>query len=559
LYRTLLSGRQVLVVLDNARDAEQVRPLLPGSAGCFVVVTSRNRLTGLVAAEGASPLTLDVLAADEARELLRSRLGDRTRLAAEPEAVEEIIRSCGRLPLALTVIAARAVTRPESSLATLAAQLRDARGLDAYDTDGDPTTDVRSVISWSYRSLTVPAARMFRLLGLHPGPDIAEPAAASLAGIPAAHARRLLAELLAANMVSEPESGRFAMHDLPRAYAAELARETDSPAARRSATRRMLDHYLGSAHTADQLLSPQWSPIALPAPSEGVVPESFATEADAFAWFAAERAVLLAAVRYAATEGFQAHAWRLAWALTDFLDRHGDWHEWAETQRIGLAAAVQLDDPQGEAHAHRGMAGALARLGRYPEARSHLQDALVVFDRLGDCLNLGRTRLNLGWVCEEQGAHVEALQHVSEALELLRAAGNPQGEASTLNALAWLHTQLGQDELALRAAEPALALFRHLGDRHGEAGCLDTAGVAHDHLGHHADAVACFEASLALRRRIGGRYYEANILAHLGDSYRALGDAAAAHEAWRQSLHILDEIDHPDADLVRGRIEGAGR
>ncbi|OLB78390.1 MAG: hypothetical protein AUI14_13285 [Actinobacteria bacterium 13_2_20CM_2_71_6] len=238
MYRSLLAGLRMLLVFDNARDAEQVRPLLPGSPGCLVVVTSRTRLTSLVTAAGAQPLTLDLLSTADARELLVRRLGP-ARVAAEPHAVTEIITWCARLPLALSVVASRAATHPGFPLAALAFELRNPRGgLDAL-AGGDPATDVRAAFSWSYRQLPADAARLFRLLGLHPGPDIGTAAAASLAGIPASQVRELLTELARAHLVTEHAPGRFSFHALLRAYATELVYGADSADERRSAVRRL--------------------------------------------------------------------------------------------------------------------------------------------------------------------------------------------------------------------------------------------------------------------------------------------------------------------------------
>ena len=263
----------MLIVLDNARDPAQVRPLLPGCPGCLVLVTSRRLLTGLAVAEGARLLTLDVLSGAEAQDLLASRLGG-DRVTAEPAAVRELIRLCARLPLALAIAAARAAARPGLPLAALAAELRSIRArLDGLDTE-DAATDVRTVFSWSCRQLSESSARMFRLLGLHPGPDISAAAAASLAGIPPGLARQALAELARAHLVTEPSPGRFACHDLLRAYAAEQAASHDTEAAGRPRVRRVLDHYLHTASAASVLLHPDRTPVTLPAATAGAAREA---------------------------------------------------------------------------------------------------------------------------------------------------------------------------------------------------------------------------------------------------------------------------------------------
>ena len=254
LYRSVLAGKQVLVILDNARDAAQVRPLLPGSQTCLAVVTSRARLPGLAATEGARLVQLDVLTADEAHELLASRLGERAR--AEADAAQQLTEACSRLPLALSIVAARVAARPYLPLADLARELADAQGrLEALDA-GDPVASIRAVFSWSCEQLSAPAARMFRLLGLHGGPDVTVAAAASLAGVNRGEAAAAVAELADTHLIAEHAPGRYAVHDLLRAYAAYLARTTDSEADRREAVHRVLDHYLHTASAGSQVLNP---------------------------------------------------------------------------------------------------------------------------------------------------------------------------------------------------------------------------------------------------------------------------------------------------------------
>jgi hypothetical protein len=242
LYRSQLAGKRMLVVLDNARDTAQVRPLLPGAPGCLVLVTSRNQLTSLIAGDGARPISLDLLTDEEARQLLARVLGV-DRVAAEPAAVAEIITRCARLPLALALVAARAAVGPHGELQLLAEELRDTQQRWQLLTGDEPTTNVQAVFSWSYQALTPHAARLFRLLGLHPGPDIAAAAAASLAGLPPSTVRPMLAELVRASLLAEHSPGRYAFHDLLRAYATDLAQRTDSDRQRHAATARILNHY----------------------------------------------------------------------------------------------------------------------------------------------------------------------------------------------------------------------------------------------------------------------------------------------------------------------------
>lgn len=567
LYRSLLAGRRMLVVLDNARDVEQVRPLLPGSPTCLVLVTSRNTLAGLVAAECAHAVTVDLLSTAEAWQFLARRLGV-DRLTAEPQAVAELIERCARLPLALAVVAARGAAHPAFPLGTLAAELREARGLlDAFD-GGDTTTDVQAVFSWSYQSLTPPAARLFRLLGCHPGPDIGACAAASLAGgqpcgqtvpphQPREQAHRLLTELAHAHLVTEHAPGRFRAHDLLRAYAAELAATFEPAAARRAAIRRGLDHYLHTAHTAARLLQPAWDPVGLPPCRPGVLPEELADHAAALAWFTTEYRVLLAAVAYAARTRFEGHAWRLARTLVDFLQRQGHWSDLATAQRTALAAARRAGDRSGQANVHRDLARALARVGREEEAAGHFHEALRLFAELGDRTGQARTHRAFGALLDKLDRHREALRQAERAFELYRDAGHLAGQASARNAVGWGHAQLGRYEPALEHCTRALALLRQTGDRHGEANTWDSLGYIHHHLGHHRRAVDCYHRAITLYRRIGDRFDEADTLTRLGESRGALADRSGAVRAWRRALSILDDLDHPDAGRVRQRIAAA--
>ena len=553
LYRSLLAGRRMLIVLDNARDPEQVRPLLPGGPGCLVLVTSRNQLTGLAAADGAHLITLDVMTEPEARELLARRL-DPGRVAGQAAAVTELAGLCARLPLALSIAAARAAARPGLPLAALAAELRDTRTrLDALDT-GDAVTDVRTVFSWSCQQLTWPAARMFRLLGVHPGPDITAPAAASLAGVPVPQARQALAELARAHLTTEHAPGRYACHDLLRAYAAEQAASRDSDTSRRAATRRVLDHYLHTACAAARLLAPYRDQITVALPQPGVRPEELAGRQQALDWFQAERQVLLAAISQAADGGFGAHAWQLPWAAAAFFSWRGYWPELAATQQIALAAARQLGDQAGQAHAHRNLGQAQTRLGAYADASSHLSAALELFRQLGNGTAQARAHFDLGHVAELQGRIHDAFSHLEQSLQLYREAGHRSGEANVLNAVGWCYARLGGSQEALDYCELAVALHRELGDRHGEAVALDSLGYAHHHLGHYAEAIAYCQQAVVANGEAGDLCGRAEILAHLGDAHQAAGDSVAARSAWRQAMAILDDLHHPDAGRMRSRL-----
>jgi hypothetical protein len=381
LYRSVLAGRRMLIVADNARDPEQVRPLLPGARGCLVLVTSRNQLAGLAAAEGAHLISLDVLTEAEAHELLSGRLGQRA--AAEPGAVAELARLCARLPLALSIAAACATAQPGLPLTAVADGLREAGNrLDALST-GEMATDVRTVFSWSCQQLSSLAKRVFGLLGVHPGPDISLPAVASLAGLPAGGARRAMIELARAHLVAENAPGRFACHDLLRAYAAEQAGGLPE-AERQLATGRMLDHYLHAAFGASCLAYPHPEPIPLRPPRAGTRPEGFADRQQAVAWFRAERQVLLAVIgQVPADAEFGRYAWQLPWAVALFLDGAGHWQELATIQESALAAASDAGNREAQAAAHFHLSNAQMRMGAFCEAAAHLAATLELGRELG--------------------------------------------------------------------------------------------------------------------------------------------------------------------------------
>jgi len=551
LYRSLLAGRRVLVVLDNARDADHVRPLLPGAPGCLALVTSRHRLTGLVTAVGAHSMALDVLTPDDARDLFVRRIGS-ARVAAEPGAVDEIIALCGRLPLALAMVAARAAAYPTFSLAALATELRHARGDLAAFSDGDEQTDLRAVFSWSCRRLGDRAGRLFRLLGLHPGAEISVPAAVSLAGETPGAVRSALAELARAHLVRERSPGRFSLHDLLRAYAAELCATVDPPSVRDEAVHRVLDHYLCTAHTAASLIRSQRSPISLPPARPGVVPERLGDEAAATAWFTAEYPALLAAIR--SPRALDGHIWRLAWTLTSFLSWRGDWRGLAAAHGTGLAAAERLGDRTGQAHAHRGLARAYTLMGRYDDALDQLRAALALSAELGDRSGAADTHLALSWAYDLQERYRKALIESGRALDLYVDLGDELGQARALNSVGWLHALLGEHREAIGNCERAIALLRKHGDRHAEAATWDSLGFAQHQLGAYQQAVASYRNALQLHHDRGDSYDESIVLIHLGDTWHAAGDGHAARGAWQEALTILEQLGHPDAKQVVQRL-----
>jgi DNA-binding SARP family transcriptional activator/tetratricopeptide (TPR) repeat protein len=551
LYRSLLAGRQMLIVLDNARDEAQVRPLLPGVPTCAVLVTGRGELAGLVAAEGARPLTLDILSETEARQLLESHLGDE-RVAAEAAEVAELVALCARLPLALAIIAARAALRPFFPLASLVAGLRDSRQrLDWLDS-GDQAADVRAVFSWSYRLLGEPAARMFRLLGAHPGPDISATTAASLAAVSGPEARAALSDLTRANLLQEQSPGRYALHDLLHAYAADLSDEEE----RRSAIRRVLDHYLYTARAAVTLVYPgaRQSTAPLPGPAEPA--ERFSDPEQARAWLQAEYPSLLAATALAADDDFDTHAWQLPAVLREHFDRRGYYADWAKCQQLALAAADRLGDPAGQALALRLLGQALIQVRRYDEAQCHLQDALKMDLWLGDHAGQGCCHFQIARIFTSREQHSRALSHYRQALRLYLAAGDLNGQACALRGAGWSNAQLGFCQRALSYCRKALELHRKSGERIGEAATLDSLGHCCHQVGDYSQAIAYYQEALRAYADAGDRYLQAQTLIHLGETHQASGNQEATRDLWQQALAILNDLHHPDAAPIRARLQG---
>ncbi|MEU1517456.1 BTAD domain-containing putative transcriptional regulator [Streptomyces sp. NPDC005811] len=558
LYRSTLAGRRILVVLDNARDTDHVQPLLPGSPGCLTLVTSRDELPGLVAAHGARSLILRPFDEDHSRAFLARRLGA-ARVAAEPRAADEIGALCAGLPLALACVAARAAAHPHFRLADIAGELRAAHGsLDAF-ARADASVDVGTVFSWSTDAVSPDAARLFRLLALHPGPDVTLPAAAALTGLTERRTRRLLAELTGLHLVAEHSPARHSLHDLLRAHAGELLHEHETEAERDTALDRLHHHYLHTAHTADRLLAPTSDPLPPPPAPEGARPEPLADDHRALAWLTAEHAVLLALVSTAAASGRPARerlACQLAWSLEPFFDRRGHWHDAHTAQRTALDTARRLGDPVLLARGLRGLARIEGRLGLHTRAVPRLEQALDLFAGLGDDTGRAHTHRSLGWECDQQGDLPGALRHNQLALAVFRALGDHAAQASVLNSVGWYHALLGEYRPALAHCHEALRMLQDLGDRYGQAATWDSIAYAHHHLGRHPHALLGYRNALALLRELGVPYLEADILTRAGDTHLAMGDEPSAHEAWTQALELLRGLGHPDADAVETRLRG---
>ena len=570
LYRSVLAGRRVLIVLDNARDAAQVRPLLPGSAGCLVVVTSRSALAGLAAAEGARPLRLGPLGAEQGVRLLAARLGPE-RVAAEPGAVTELISRCGHLPLALAVMAARAAADPGLPLGVLAGQLAWAAGaeaaaggraagegtgrLEVLET-GDPATSLRQLLSWSHRQLSAPAAQMFALLGVHCGPDVTVPAAASLAGVSRAEAGRALAELADASLAAEHRPGRYVLHDLVRGYAAGVARQALGEAGIRAAVERSVDHYLHTGFISCDLPPP----FALAPPAAGVLPEKLPGEAELQDWAQANQQVQLQAIAQAAAAGLVTRAWQMFFGQAWSLGGQGYWADCLAIAEVVLAAAEAAGDQValGWTHATVGRYGTFT--GAHDEDRAHLARALDHFRRAGDISGQAYARLFASGAYTMRGDLAEAIVQSEQALTLFRQTGDQAGQGWALATLGTCHAHLGDYERARGYAGQALEVTPETGDPTTLAMAWHARAFVHSQLGEPRQAISCYRQALALvgeRKHPMARGVLVIMLAEFGDACRAVGDLPAAVEAWQQAVQVLRDLGWPDLLGVGARLEQA--
>ncbi|MFE4663919.1 BTAD domain-containing putative transcriptional regulator [Streptomyces sp. NPDC056716] len=555
LYRSLLDRRRMLILLDNARDTEQVRPLLPGARGCLVIVTSRNQLTGLVVGEGAHPLTLHQLTAAEAHDLLARRLGG-ARLAAEPDAAEEIVARCARLPLALAIVAAHAAAHPGFPLSAIAGELRGSHGsLDAFAAGEDLSTDVRAVFSWSYQALSAPAARLFRLLGLHRGPDLSAPAAAALTGLPVKENRRLLAELTRAHLLTEHVPGRYAPHDLLRVYAAERVAAEETGEERERAGERLLAWYLHTADATYPHLTPKRPRVRLDPVPEGCRPLEFDSHEQALRWCEDERANLVGAVHQAAATGRSGIAWRLPAVLWGFFYLRSHHTDWLDTTRTGLAAVRAVHDRAGEARALMDLAAALRAGGRYDEAVQHLLLAMRAFREVGDVQGRVSTVGNLGDAHLRAGRLGKAVEYIRRGLALSRKLGNMWAVGIALANLGDAYQRQGRATEAVECLGEALEVLRAEDNRWVEGVVLDILGTVHAGLDRPATAIEYYHEALKTHHDVGNRWGEADTLTHLGEVELASGDRAAARASWERALEILAGVGHQDAEGIRERLK----
>ena len=576
-YRSLLAGKQMLIVLDNAGSADQVRPLLPGTPSCTVVVTSRDALAGLVATVGAARLDLDVLLPADAAALLRALIG--ARVDAEPAAAAELAAQCCRLPLALRVAAELAASRPAMPVSGLTAELADLRTrLDLLAPGGDPRAQVRAVFSWSYRYLDAEAARTFRLLGLHPGPDVEPYAAAALIGGTIGQARRALDVLARAHLIQPGPRTRYGMHDLLRAYAGELTATLDGEEERQAALTRLFDHYLFAAAASMDILFPAESRrrprvSRPPTPIPPLLDSAAARE-----WLDHERPALVAVAAYTAAHDLPSHITRLAaarvnpgaaraagpgWAtyairlapiLFRYLESAGHYAEIVSVNTHAYRAASDIGDRTAAAEALNNMTIVDLQQGRYEQAGDQLERALALYQETGDHNGEARALGNLGILRYQQGRYQQAISYQLRSLKLRCDGHDLVGTANTLNNLGLIDTRLGHYAEAAGHLEQALALYQETGDRNGEAYALCNLGHVNTLQASYQQAADRLDRALGLFRETDDPVGEAAVLTRLGELSLLLGRHSQAGDYHRQAATLSRKMgdESGEAEAVNG-------
>jgi DNA-binding SARP family transcriptional activator len=548
-YRSLLAGKRMLVVLDNAASVQQVRPLLPGTPGCAVLVTSRAALAGLVARDGAARLELDLLPLHDAVALLGELIG--ARASAEPGAVGELAELCCRLPLALRVGAELAAARPGVSLAGLAGELADRqRRLDLLEAGGDPRTAVRAVFSWSYQHLDPATARAFRLAGLHPGTDFDPYALAALTGSGLEQARQIIDVLTRAHLTQPSAPGRSGMHDLLRAYARELATIHDTEDEQREALTRLFDYYLSAAAAAMDVSFPAEAHRRPRIAATAIAVTEMRGEADARAWLDTERANLVAVVVHCADRGWPRHTTDLARMLFRYLM---DGSHLLEAQTIyghAQQAAHKSGDLAAEARTLSGLGGIGMMKGRFRDAAVHYHAALERWRQCGERGGEAAALQNLGAIVLHLHDHQSAAGYYSEAVTAYEDAGDSLGAARALADLAAAETRLGSYDLASEHLQRALPVLRDAKDQPGEARALVWIGELDVRRGQLTQAAAFFEQALTIWRRVDNPTGVAQQLRSLGEVSLLQGGYRQAISYLRQALALFRDTGQQHGEIL---------
>jgi tetratricopeptide (TPR) repeat protein len=556
LFRSLLNGKRMLIVIDDAARASEVRPLLPSSPACLVIVTSRNVLSGLNVRDGAVRIVLDTLPPAEAIGLLQQIIGTE-RTSAEPEAASRLAERCAYLPLALRIIAERVNGQPFSGLTELVDELEDERArLDAFGLEDDELSDVRAVFSSSYRSLPAQAARLFRLLGLHPGPEVSTQAAAALAGMETAAVRRLLDALAGANLLQPTAVGRFRLHDLLRLYATECAERDESQENRTQAQRRVLSWYLRTVATAHRVILPSFHLVPMDEHVSDVRPLTFETVDTAMSWFERERLNLMDALRLAVRSEQYGIAWRLPAVMYGFFELRSYWPEWREIHHLGLDAAQRAGDPYGEACNYLGLGDANWLLGDLDEARECYEKAATLGAEARDGWIEGFSLRQTGVILCRWNQVDDAVSATRRAIEVFRAYGERRGEGMAMLSLADCYRVQERYDLELRSCRAALDVFSDLRDEWSMAWGSYLLGRACNDTGEHRQGLRIHRAAREAFRRYGDQRNELLCLVSIAESLDAVSDPEAfAH--WQQAARLAGNLDEPTTVDVFGKISAA--
>jgi DNA-binding SARP family transcriptional activator/tetratricopeptide (TPR) repeat protein len=546
LYRTLLSDKRVLILLDNAASAGQVRELLPGPSNSLVLVTSRNRLSGLAVRDGAHRLTLGLLSEPEALELLRVSVG-RERIDAEPDAAVVLVRLCGHLPLALRIAAEKISVDPGARLGDLVANLTAEQDrLDALDAGDDEMSSVRAVFSWSYHSLDPEVARAFRYLGTLPGQDIGVAAAAAFFDRPVADAAVLLTVLCEQNLLDR-NGDRYGFHDLVRVYAAELAEQHDSSEDRAAADRGLLRWYLQATRLAFGCFIPDHPLVAAGVPDDRYELPEFDTRESVYAWYAAEAPNTLALIQRAADLAEHEIAWQLAFFTYNHYYATGLLTEWIPLLNAGLASAGKIDDPEPRARILMMLGIAYSRIGQNGLAVDRLENGLSLARGVADQDLQIALLANLASTLREMKRYDEGIRRAQEAVQLATAAGRDFRTASCLDSLCELYVESGQPQRALEAGEAGLRAARASDTGLTEVNILVNMAHAHRDLGDTATALTEYETVLELCAKLGDRYHEALALLGIAELERRAGRRDRARDRAQQALDIFVQLDGEEA------------
>ncbi|MFV2011263.1 ATP-binding protein [Micromonospora sp. LOL_027] len=555
LYRSLTDGRRMLVLLDNASTAEQVRPLLPASPTCMVIITSRDRLSGLAVRDGAIRAVLDVLTDDDSIRLLRETTSPE-RIDAEPAAAVRLAALCSRLPLALRIVADRAVSDPDMSLADLVTELEEENGrLDALSVPGDELSAVRTVVSWTYRSLDPPVARTFRLLGLHPGADVSFSAVAALTGRPVSEARRHLDSLVGLHLLTRIVGHRYRLHDLLRLYAAERAQADEPPAEAKAGLARMFDWHLVRAYDSYRKILPQGRPIPglTGVTADGRPP--FATLDEALRWSEQERLNVLDVIRLAHDTGHCDVTWKLAAASMAFFERRSYWRAWIDSHLLALDCTRHLADRSAEGFMLLLLGDAWWDRSEIDEALRYYSEARDAAQQVGDSWTAGYALRGCCLAYEDSGRFDEAIACAEGALEIFRDAGEDRGIGLSLMSLGNGHRNMLRYAEAIASYEQAMEIFRTLGNRWSEALVELQLGRTLTDVPEPVAALDHLARARELFAAAGDPRHEGITLVYVGDAHAADGDRTAARQAWSAALTTLIGLDAPLVAEVRRRLE----